>query len=79
MPGTDCDLLIEVFDFAGRRMWSQSMTANSGSGLYSVPWNLTMSGGGRLGAGIYLYRATLRQGNSKKVTKSQKIIIHGNN
>lgn len=78
MPGTDCDLLIEVFDFAGRRMWSKSMTANSGTGLYSVPWNLTMSGGGRLGAGIYLYRATMYQGNSKKVSKAQKIIIHGN-
>ena len=78
MPGTDCELLLEVFDFAGRRMWSQSMTANSGTGHLSVPWNLTMSGGGRLGAGIYLYRATMRQGSSKKVTKSQKIIIHGN-
>ncbi len=78
MPGTDCDLLIEVFDFAGRRMWSHSLVANSGTGLYSVPWNLTMSGGGRLGAGIYLYRATMRQGNSKKVSKTQKIIVHGN-
>lgn len=79
MPGTDCDLLLEVFDFAGRRMWSTSQTANSSSGIYVVPWNLTMSGGGRLGAGIYLYRATLSQGGSKKVSKSQKIVIHGNN
>ena len=78
MPGTDCDLLIEVFDFAGRRMWSKSLIANTGTGTYSVPWNLTMQGGGRLGAGIYFYRATLRQGDSKKVSKTQKIIIHGN-
>ena len=78
MPGTDCDLLIEVFDFAGRRMWSKSLVANSGTGTYSVPWNLTMSGGGRLGAGIYFYRATMRQGGSKKTSKTQKIIIHGN-
>lgn len=79
LPGSDCDLLIEVFDFAGRRMWSQSFTANSGTGLYSVPWNLTMNGGGRLGAGIYLYRATMSCGGSKRVSKTQKIIIHGNN
>ena len=78
MPGTDCDLTFEVFDFAGRRMWSQHVIANTPTGTYSLPWNLTMNGGGRLGAGIYLYRATLRQGNSKKTTKSQKIIIHGN-
>ncbi len=79
MPGTDCDLLLEVFDFAGRRMWSHSCVANSGTGTYRVPWNLTMSGGGRLGAGIYFYRATMRCGDSKKTSKTQKIIIHGNN
>lgn len=79
LPGTECDLLIEVFDFAGRQMWSRSFTAHSTTGLYSVPWNLTMNGGGRLGAGIYLYRATLSNGTSKKVSKTQKIIIHGNN
>jgi hypothetical protein len=78
-PGSDCEFLIEVFDFGGRRMWSHSFTASSESGVYSLPWNLTMSGGGRLGAGIYLYRATMRCGNSKKVSKTQKIIIHGNN
>lgn len=78
LPGADCELLIEVFDFAGRRMWSHNSTASSGSGIYTVPWNLTMSGGGRLGAGIYLYRVTMRNGSSKKVSKSQKLIIHGN-
>ena len=78
LPGSDCDLLIEVFDFAGRRMWSHSFTANSETGVYAVPWNLTMNGGGRLGAGVYLYRATMRCGNSKKVSKTQKIVIHGN-
>ena len=79
MPGTDCDLLLEVFDFAGRRMWNHTVTANTSTGTYALPWNLTMNGGGRLGAGIYLYRATLRHGNSKKVSKTQKIVIHGNN
>lgn len=78
-PGSDCEFLVEVFDFGGRLMWSHSFTDSSESGVYSLPWNLTMSGGGRLGAGIYLYRATMRCGNSKKVSKTQKIIIHGNN
>ena len=79
LPGTDCDLLIEVFDFAGRILWSSRQTANSGTGQYSVPWNLTTNAGTRLGAGVYLYRATMRNGNSKKVSKTQKIVIHGNN
>ena len=79
MPGADCELLIEVFDFAGRRMWSRSQTASSTSGTIVVPWNLSMHGGGRLGAGIYFYRVVMQQGNSKKTSKTQKIIIHGNN
>lgn len=77
-PGTDCELLLEVFDFAGRRMWSHSQVTNTPTGLLTVPWNLTMSGGGRLGAGIYLYRATMRCGDSKRVSQTQKIIIRGN-
>jgi len=77
--GSDCDFTIEVYDFAGRRMWRHEETGVSASGLYSIPWNLTMNGGGRLGAGIYLYRVTLRCGDSKEVSKSQKIIVHGNN
>ena len=77
-PGTDCDLLIEVFDFAGRRMWAKSLVANTNTGQCSVPWNLTMSGGGRLFSGVYFYRATLSSGGSKKVSKTQKIVIHGN-
>lgn len=79
MPGTDCDVLIEVFDFAGRRMWSRSLTAGSTSGTIVVPWNLTMQGGGRLCSGIYFYRVVMSQGNSKKTSKTQKIVIHGNN
>ncbi|MBQ8968165.1 MAG: type IX secretion system sortase PorU [Bacteroidaceae bacterium] len=79
LPGTDCDLLLEVFDFAGQRMWSHSCVVNTATGIYVLPWNLTMSGGGRLGAGIYLYRVTMRSGTSKKVSEAQKIIVHGNN
>ena len=78
LPGSDCDFLIEVFDFAGRNMWSHRATTSTETGLYSVPWNLTTGSGGRLGAGIYLYRVTVKCGNSKKVSKSQKLIIHGN-
>ncbi|MDE6634280.1 MAG: hypothetical protein K2J96_03350, partial [Bacteroidaceae bacterium] len=77
-PGTDCELLLEVFDFAGRRMWSHSQVVNTPTGVLTVPWNLTMSGGGRLGTGIYLYRATMRCGDSKRVSQTQKIIIRGN-
>ncbi len=76
--GSDCDFTIEVFDYMGRRMWYHRETGSSSSGLYTIPWNLSTNAGGRLFAGIYLYRVTLRSGGSKEVSKSQKLIISGN-
>ncbi len=75
--GSDCDILIEVFDFAGRRLWRHTETNASDTGLLSVNWNLCASGGGRLFSGVYIYRVTLRAGNSKKVSKSHKLVIAG--
>ncbi len=77
--GSECDFVIEVFDFAGRRLWRHQESGSSSSGLYAIPWDLTMNGGGRLFSGVYLYRVTLRCGSSKSVSQSQKIIVHGNN
>jgi len=78
-PGSNIDFTIEVFDFAGRRMWHHTETGASASGVYVIPWNLTMQGGGRVGPGVYLYRATIVSGDSKEVNKTQKIIVNGNN
>ncbi len=77
--GSDCDITVEVFDFAGRRLWRHQETSASGTGLHSISWNLCANGGGRLFSGVYLYRVTLRSGESKQVSKSQKLVIAGNN
>ncbi|MBO4641293.1 MAG: type IX secretion system sortase PorU [Bacteroidaceae bacterium] len=76
-PGSECTFTIDVFDFMGRKLWTQSETGNS-SGLYVIPWNLTTGSGGRVGTGIYLYRCTLQCGESKEVSKTQKIIVLNN-
>ncbi len=76
--GSECDIVIEVFDFAGRRMWLHQERSVSGTGQYSVSWDLRSNGGGRLFAGVYLYRVALSSGDSKWVSKSQKLIISGN-
>ncbi len=76
--GSDCDFTIEVFDYMGRRLWHHRETGASNSGIYTIPWNLSNNAGGRLFAGVYLYRVTLRCGDSKEVSKSQKLIISGN-
>lgn len=76
--GSAVDLRVEVFDFQGRCMWSHSETQTAGTGVLTVPWNLTNNVGGRLHAGVYLYRVTMSSGDSKQVSKTQKIIINGN-
>lgn len=77
-PGADCTFTLEVFDFSGRKLWTHSATTSTSTGLYTVPWNLTTSQGGRLGSGIYLYRCTLQCGASKEVSKTQKIVVLNN-
>ena len=79
MPGTECVFHLQVFDFTGREVWSYKAPLSSASGMVSVPWNLTTGLGGRLGAGIYLYRATIDHNGVKTTTKAEKIIIAGNN
>ncbi len=76
--GSDCDIQIEVFNFAGQRMWVHRERQTSASGTGIVPWNLANNSGGRLSAGIYFYRVTLSCNGSKEVSKTQKIIINGN-
>ncbi len=75
-PGCTCEFTIEVFDFAGRLLWTHTETGSNANGLYSVPWNLTTGSGFPLGSGIYLYRAHVRCDESDEVTKTRKLIIN---
>lgn len=77
-PGSECEFTLEVYDFSGRRIWTRHVTGASNSGLYSIPWNLTNNWGGRVTSGVYFYRAVMRNGDSREVSKTQKIILHDN-
>lgn len=77
LPGSECKYTLEVFDFAGRLLWSFDGEGSSSTGQFSIPWNLRVGGGyGRISPGIYLYRVSLTSGESKIVTKTQKLIVH---
>lgn len=78
LPGADCIFMVDVFDFAGHLLWTTTQTGNSATGLYSIPWNLCTSSGGRLSTGIYFYRCRMQSGSSSKVSKTQKIVILNN-
>lgn len=77
LPGTMCDVKIEVFDYAGRLLWQRSAEASSNTGTFAIPWNLSVGDNrGRISPGIYLYRASVRCGESETVTKTQKLIVN---
>ncbi|MBO7068637.1 MAG: type IX secretion system sortase PorU [Bacteroidaceae bacterium] len=78
LAGAECTFTLEVFDFSGRRVWYHQEQGSSPGGLYTIPWNLCTNAGAKLFTGVYLYRCQMTCGESKKVSKTQKIIILNN-
>ena len=78
LPGSECDFVIEVFDFSGRLIWSHEESSADEKGIYTVTWNLTNGAGAKVDTGIYLYRCRVRCGQSKWTSKAQKIMVRNN-
>lgn len=74
-PGSNLDVEIEVFDIGGRPLWKHTESGVATSGTYTVDWDLTSDGGGRLDAGVYIYRIRMGSNGSGMVSKAKKIII----
>lgn len=75
-PETQLTVTIQVFDLAGRLMWSHEETGSSDLfENYIVTWDLCATGGSRLAPGVYLYRACMRSGKSSEVMAAKKLII----
>lgn len=72
---TDVDLVIDVFDISGRHLWSHAETSTPSSGTIFIDWDLSMSSGGRLSTGVYLYRVRMRSEGSSYISKAKKLII----
>lgn len=73
--GTDflSESRIEVFDLAGRLVWSGFF--DTVSTRSTLVWNLHDSGGARVPRGIYLYRAVATSGSGAESTKSGKLAV----
>ena len=78
LPGSECDIIFEVFDFSGRRIWMHEENATDEGGIYTVTWNLTNGAGAKIDTGVYLYRCQIRCGQSKWTSQTQKIIVRNN-
>ena len=74
-PMSEVEVQIHVYDYAGNTLWRHRAQTVPTDGYYRVDWDLTTSGGQRLGPGVYLYRAELSDGKSKESSQTRKIVL----
>lgn len=75
---SNMDVVIELFDAAGRQMWRHAESGVSATGNYTVDWDLSVDGGRPLQTGVYLYRVKVSSEGSSYVSKTKKLIIISN-
>ncbi len=75
---SNMDVVIELFDAAGRQMWRHAESGVSATGNYTVDWDLSVDGGRPLQTGVYLYRVKVSSEGSSYVSKTKKFIVISN-
>lgn len=75
---SNMDVVIELFDAAGRQMWRHAESGVSATGNYTVDWDLSVDGGRPLQTGVYLYRVKVLSEGSSYVSKTKKLIVISN-
>ena len=69
-PETILKTTVEIFDIAGRKIWSFSQsTANN------ISWDLVANNGQKVKSGLYLYRVSVNTANAEISSKTNKMII----
>ena len=69
------DIVLEIFDFSGRKLWQRAESGLSTDQTYELNWDLTTSSGSQLQTGVYLYRILVSSNGSSQATNAQKLII----
>jgi hypothetical protein len=73
--GSQMDIVLEIFDFSGRKLWQRAESGLSTDQTYELNWDLTTSSGSQLQTGVYLYRILVSSNGSSQATNAQKLII----
>lgn len=78
-PDANVEVTISIYDMLGQPVWQSVSTGRSDMYLTSpVTWNLHDNAGHRVTRGIYLYRASIREGDSVSNTLTHRIAVTGN-
>lgn len=75
---SNMDVVIELFDAAGRQIWRHAESGVSATGNYTVDWDLSVDGGRPLQTGVYLHRVKVSSEGSSYVSKTKKLIVISN-
>ncbi len=75
---SNMDVVIELFDAAGRQVWRHAENGVSATSNYTVDWDLSVDGGRPLQTGVYLYRVKVSSEGSSYVSKTKKLIVISN-
>ncbi|MCI6558092.1 MAG: type IX secretion system sortase PorU [Prevotella sp.] len=76
--GSDIDVSIEVYDMAGRMVWTAKDVYTPSDNMVEIPWNLCSNEGNKVATGVYLYRARIDDENGGHTSKTNKLIVLNN-
>ncbi len=78
-PDAQVEVTISIYDMLGQPVWESVTKGRSDMYLTSpVTWNLHDRAGHRVTRGIYLYRASIREGDTVSNTLTHRIAVTGN-
>lgn len=77
-PDSQIEVTISIYDMLGQPVWQSTSTGRSDMYLSSpVTWNLLDRAGHRVNRGIYLYRASIKEGDNVSNTQTKRIAVTG--
>jgi hypothetical protein len=76
--GTQLDVQLDLYDTSGRQLWRHRESGVASGHVYTMDWDLSISGGRPLMTGVYIYRITVSSDGGNTVSQAKKMIITGN-
>ncbi|MBE6297275.1 MAG: type IX secretion system sortase PorU [Bacteroidales bacterium] len=77
-PQSELEVTIDIFNFQGQILWSNTQTAVCDGLEYRYMWNGTVNDGKPLPTGVYLARVYIATGGAVSSSKTIKIVVINN-